>query len=105
MAEPVLKNKITTMDYPIISIIIPVYNGFEQYSQTCFDSIYSQGLPTNEFEVICVDDASTDNSYPILKKYEKIYCNLKILRHDHNKRQGGARNTGLSIAIGEIFFF
>lgn len=47
---------------PFFSIIIPVYNG-EQCIGQCLDSIYAQGLLEDDFEVICVNDASTDNKY------------------------------------------
>lgn len=44
-----------------LSIIIPVYNGVKEIGR-CLDSIYSQALTEDQFEVICVDDASTDES-------------------------------------------
>ena len=51
------------------SIIIPVYNG-EQYIKNCLDSIYRQGLGDDDFEVICVNDCSTDfGIWEISSKY------------------------------------
>ena len=54
---------------PIISIIVPVYN-VEKFLKRCLDSIFEQQF-SNSFEVIAVDDCSTDNSLNILKEYQK----------------------------------
>ena len=85
------------------SIIIPVYNG-RMVIGKALDSIYSQGLADEQFEVICVDDCSpTMETYDTLNNYTyngKHPTNLKVLRHDENKRQGGARNTAFHHAEG-----
>lgn len=90
----------------LLSIIIPVYN-VEKYIEKCIRSLYDQDLPQEQYEVIVVDDCSPDNS---IKKVEKLvisehYTNLTVLRHNVNKRQGGARNTGLSVAKGKYIWF
>ncbi len=74
-----------------LSIIIPVYNASATVCRS-LDSIYSQGLDPEDFEVICVDDCSTDNSVEVLRGY--CYAgahpgNLRVVRHLVNKRQGG----------------
>jgi len=89
-----------------LSIIVPVYN-VESYIEKCITSLYQQDLPLDEYEVICVDDCSPDGS---IGKIEELrgkngYRNLTILRHTENKRQGGARNTGLKVAQGEYILF
>lgn len=92
----------------IFSIIIPVYNGQDVIGRA-LDSIYSQGMPADSFEVICVDDCSpTMETFEVMKNY--IYdgvhpSNLKILRHEVNKRQGAARNTALAHATGEWILY
>lgn len=90
------------------SFIIPVYNG-AGVIECALDSIYSQGLLLEDFEVICVDDCSpTEESINILNKYKYNGLhpsNLIVLRHTVNKRQGGARNTGLRHARGEWILF
>ena len=55
--------------------------------------------------MICVDDCSTDSSAAIVDSYKKNHPNLVLLRHERNKRQGGARNTGISNAKGDFIIF
>lgn len=76
------------MTHPLLSIIIPVYNG-EGFITKCIDSIYNQGLAPDEFEVICVDDCSTDATPRVLHELAALRPNLTVLRHNVNKRQGG----------------
>jgi len=84
----------------IFSIIIPVYN-VEKYLNECIDSILNQDF--ENYEIICVDDGSTDNSYSILESYgdnEK----LKIIKQK-NKGQSSARNIALEMAQGKYIWF
>lgn len=87
-----------------ISIIIPFYN-VEQYIEECIRSLYNQDIPLKEYEVICVNDCSPDNSVDIVKRLQKEYRNLILIEHKENKKQGGARNTGLKHAKGEYIWF
>lgn len=85
-------------DYaPKISVIIPVYN-VERYLRECLDSVLKQSF--KEIEVICVDDASTDNSLNILKDYA---CKDNRITVATQKNYGAAvaRNVGLKLAKGE----
>lgn len=92
----------------MFSIIIPVYNG-AGVVERALDSIYSQGLLQEELEVICVDDCSpTMETYEALNNY--MYAgrhpeNLLVVRHEVNKRQGGARNTALQYATGKWILY
>ena len=67
-----------------VSVIIPVYNT-EKYLRDCIESVLVQSL--KEIEVICIDDGSTDNSYAVLKEYERQHYHIKIFQQE-NKRQG-----------------
>ena len=87
-----------------LSVIIPVF-GVEKYISRCLDSIYSNNLPQDEYEVICVDDCSQDSSVHIIEQYQVTHPNLVLLHHSENKRQGGARNTGIRSAKGEYIIF
>ena len=84
-----------------ISAILPVYN-VEKYLVQCLDSLFNQTL--TDFEIICVDDGSTDSSLSILQEYQKKDSRLKVLTQQ-NKYAGVARNYGLSIAEGEYVLF
>ena len=86
-----------------ISIIIPFYN-VEQYIAQCLDSVYHQDIPEDEYEVICVNDASLDNSRDIVLEYQKEHKNLILVEHKCNKKLGAARNTGRSIARGKYIW-
>lgn len=86
---------------PKVSVIVPVYNS-EMFLSRCLDSILSQSL--QDIEVICVDDGSTDNSIDVLNGYSKADSRVRVIRQ-RNKRQGGARNTGLEAASGEWIGF
>lgn len=86
-----------------LSIIIPVYN-VQKYLEDCLLSIYKQSLSLETFEVITVNDGSTDRSLDILRKYGKIYPNLIIVSQE-NKGQSAARNNGLAVASGKYIFF
>lgn len=91
-----------------LSIVIPFFNAKKDDIRRCLDSIYSQGLRQEEFEVIVVNDCSTDNqSVEFLNSYKDTppIGNLLIINHEENKRQGGARNTGVKHAKGDYIQF
>jgi glycosyltransferase involved in cell wall biosynthesis len=89
------------MAHPAISIIIPVYNA-EDSLQACLDSATQQTL--KDLEIICIDDASTDSSSDILSRYAHTDPRVRVIKHDTNKGEGAARNTGLDKARGEYIF-
>ena len=82
-----------------ISIIVPVYNA-EMYLVKCLDSLFNQHFD-GTFEVIAVDDASTDGSLSILKEYQKMEKRLIIIEHEYNQKQAVARATGMNTAKGD----
>lgn len=86
-----------------LSYILPVYN-VEQYVGNCLDTIYAQGLQEEEFEVICVNDGSTDYSLSVLEKYQNVHSNLMIKTIEHSG-QSRARNMGIDYARGRYLFF
>jgi glycosyltransferase involved in cell wall biosynthesis len=83
---------------------VPFYN-VEPYIEDCIRSLYDQDIPMEEYEVICVDDCSPDGSREIVERLQKEYPTLRMLIHTENKRQGGARNTGLREAKGKYVWF
>ena len=84
-----------------LSIIIPVYN-VENYISQCLDSILNQTF--KDFEIICVNDGSTDNSLNALLKYKNKDERITII-DKKNEGSGIARNTGLTIAKGDYVYF
>lgn len=87
----------------ILSYLIAVYNG-EKYLHQCIDSIYRQGMDETEFEVICVDDCSSDGSVALLREYESKHPNLHLVLHDHNMRTGTSANHTLQAARGKYIW-
>ena len=85
-----------------ISVIVPVYN-VEKYLEQCLNSIVEQTF-TGDFEIICVDDGSTDKSSEILDEYAKKYPNIKVI-HQNNQGLSGARNTALKYVTGKYTMF
>ncbi|WP_282747814.1 glycosyltransferase family 2 protein [Paraprevotella xylaniphila] len=86
---------------PAISIIVPVFNA-AQYLQECLDSILSQSF--NDFELILIDDGSTDNSLSICQSYERRDSRIKTISGP-NQGVSAARNKGLNVACGEWITF
>lgn len=86
------------------SVIIPIYN-VEKYVEQCIYSVARQDYPTNDFEIIVVDDCSPDNSIHIVNRLSQSFNNIKIVRHAENKHLGGARNTGIREATGDWILF
>ena len=95
---PMSKNLILggeSLKQPIVSVIMPVYNG-ETYLRQCLDSVVNQTL--KEIEIICVDDGSSDRSVEILKEYAAKDERVMVLQQA-NAGAGAARNNGLSEAF------
>ncbi|NIZ47596.1 glycosyltransferase family 2 protein (plasmid) [Entomospira nematocerorum] len=85
-----------------ISLIIPFYN-VEAYLGRCLESIIAQTY-TN-LEIILIDDCSTDNSSQIAQDYARQDNRIRVMKHNENKQQSGARNTGLRHATGDYIWF
>ena len=88
---------------PVLSIIIPIYNA-EEYLEECLESVINQEVPFDEYEIICIDDGSTDNSNSILEKYNKIIDNLTVF-YQNNNGVSSARNKGIKLAKGDYIWF
>lgn len=85
----------------IFSIIIPAYNA-EAYLSRCLDSIFSQEF--EDYEVIVINDGSTDRTEAILKEYASHHPNLQVITQG-NHGMATARNCGLEVAQGEYVLF
>lgn len=89
------------MIHPILTIIVPIYN-VGKYLSRCIDSILYQDF--TDFELILIDDGSSDNSGNICDEYAKK-DNRIVVVHQQNKGVSSARNRGLDIARGEYITF
>ncbi len=84
-----------------VSVIVPVYNA-ENYLEKCIKSVLEQTI--NNFEVVCINDGSSDQSLNILKKFRSCDARVKVI----DKKNTGAahsRNVGMQAAEGEYLFF
>ncbi len=86
-----------------LSVIIPVYNA-EKYLQECLDSCVNQDFSQNQYEIICINDGSTDNSSEILLNYQKKYNNIIVVNQD-NQGVSATRNKGIEMARGKYIWF
>lgn len=90
-------------DEVILSIVMPVYNT-EQYLRSCLYSILRQIKVDLSYEIICVDDGSTDTSLTILQEMASVHDQIRVYSQE-NARQGAARNNGLRRARGTYVWF
>lgn len=88
-------------DFPLISVIVPVYN-VEKYLDRCLNSLLNQTY--KNIEIILIDDGSTDNSSSICDRYANKYSNIVVI-HKKNEGQSSARNIGLQNINGEYIGF
>lgn len=88
-----------------ISVVIPCYN-VGKYIDRCLDSVFRQTYPIESTEVLCVNDASADDTLDKLKEWEKRYPdNMMVIDCEENGHLGKARNIGLSYATGDWIAF
>ena len=84
-----------------LSIIVPCYNA-ERFLAQCLDSIFAQTI--SDYEVICVNDGSTDGTLQVLEAYKNNHSNMRVFSQE-NAGLSCARNSGLEIACGEYIGF
>ena len=87
----------------VLSVIVPIYN-VSKYLDDCLISLLDQGFSEDEYEIICVNDGSTDDSFDKLMKYANLHKNVKVISQD-NSGVSAARNKGLDNAKGKYICF
>lgn len=97
----IIANKSDEMNNPLISIVIPIYN-MEDRIEKCINSILKQNY--KNYEIILIDDGSSDNSLEICKKLENQNSKIKVI-HTDNKGSGPARNIGIENSKGDFIYF
>ena len=85
-----------------VSVILPVYNG-EKTLATTLESLVNQTF--KDFELICIDDGSKDNTLEILKEFEKKDSRIKVIAKEINEGLAVARNESLKLAKGKYITF
>ena len=85
-----------------LSFIVPVYNT-EKYLAECLDSLLEQDIPWEDYEIICINDGSTDGSQKVLDSYHEKHINVKIVQTENNG-VSNARNIGIESAHGDYIW-
>ena len=85
-----------------ISFCIPVYNA-EKYLEICIDSILNQDF--DDYEIICVDDCSSDSSAQILTRLAQAHSNVTVLKNETNQGVSSSRNRAIRAAGGDYLWF
>lgn len=85
-------------ELPAISVVVPVYNASYTLRQA-LDSLASQNF--DNIEIVCVDDASTDESRTIIDEFASEHDNITIVEHTENAGYGAAMNDGIAVATGK----
>ena len=86
------------------SFIVPVYN-VAPYLRECLDSLLAQNISAGDYEIIAVNDGSTDGSLAILREYEAMYPGRFAIIDQLNAGPGVARNTGFAASHGDFIWF
>jgi poly(ribitol-phosphate) beta-N-acetylglucosaminyltransferase len=87
-----------------VSVVIPVYNPGD-YFTPCIQTLTSQTLSQDEFEIICIDDGSTDDTSARLDELAEMHPNIRVIHQANSGWPGQPRNVGLDAARGEYVFF
>ena len=81
------------MNKPLVSVIMPVYNG-EKYIKQAVESVYEQGV---SLELLVIDDGSTDRTQEVLSAYEGRE-DFRYIKNKENMGAAGSRNKGVKLA-------
>lgn len=82
-----------------LSVVVPVYNG-EKCLPRLVDSLQNQNIPKEDYELLFVDDCSTDGSVELIEQYANLFSNVKLYKHEENRRPATSCNTGIDNAQG-----
>ncbi len=86
-----------------LSVIIPMYN-VEPYVERCLRSLEDQDIPRDDYEIICINDGSPDNSREVVKILQGEYNNITLIDQE-NQGVSCARNNGIEVASGKYLLF
>ena len=87
-----------------VSVIMPVYNTLE-YLPEALESLRQQDMPAAQFEVLAIDDGSTDGSGELLDRWAAVHDNVRVVHQANSGWPGMPRNRGLEDSKGQYVFF
>ena len=96
--------RVSSIDLVKVSVIVPVYNPGSNIDQ-CISSLLGQSLPADEYEVIFVDDGSTDETPARLDELARTHENVRVEHIPNSGWPGRPRNIGIDLARGEFVYF
>src|SRR3954447_10730228 len=88
-----------------ISVFFPAYNDEASIASLVNDALAVLPSLTDDFEVIVVDDGSTDNTAAVLEELARADGRVRVVRHESNRGYGGALRTGFASATKELVFY
>ena len=97
-----MEENLESMEKPFVSIIVPVYNT-EEYLEECLNCLVNQTL--ENIEIICINDATEDNSMEIVHNFAKNDNRIRIIENEENKGLSATRNIGMDAVSGEYTVF
>ncbi len=86
-----------------LSIVVPFYNA-EDHLERCLTSLTNQNLPKSDYEIILINDGSTDNGIAIAEQFKNKHGNISV-HCQKNKGLGATRNIGMHLAKGDYIYF
>jgi glycosyltransferase involved in cell wall biosynthesis len=89
---------------PGVTVVVPVHDAGALLAR-CLDSLAAQDLDHDEFEVVAVDDGSTDGSGVLLDRHAARHPNMRVIHQERSGGPGGPRNVGTGAARGEFVFY
>ena len=83
---------------PTVTIVIPMFNEVENIAHAIGCAVGALERYTGGYEIVVVDDASTDDSVSVVEMLAMVNPNIRLLRHEHNRKLGGTLRTGFAAA-------
>ncbi|MAG57452.1 MAG: glycosyl transferase [Planctomycetes bacterium] len=99
MATDSVRAETTSEPGPVLSVVVPVFNEASTL-EVCMGRVFASDCGVS-FEVIAVDDGSSDGSLGILERCQQEHSGLQVLRHEHNQGKGAALRTAFAVANGQ----
>lgn len=96
-------NRIHNIFKPVVTVVIPNYN-YSDYIGECIESVLVSSLDKVRYEIIIVDDSSTDNSVEVIERYMSRYKQIKLVKNNNNLGLAKTRNIAIRRARGKYIF-